>query len=147
MNAKGLVAIQNSLPPKQSALGTSFLVFCQTFSAAVFIVVGNTIFTQSLINETRKLVPSIDPQAVLKAGGSAKAVRELAPPGSPEMAALLRVFSNAFDSVCYLMIALAAVSTIASFGMGWVDIRKKKPEVKPETEAKQEAEVKPEAKV
>jgi hypothetical protein len=131
------------LPPQQAALGTSFLVFCQTFSAAVFIVVGNVIFTQSLINETRRLVPSIDPQAVLKAGGSAKAVRDLAPPGSPELAALLKVFSKAFDTACYLMIALASISTIAAFGMGWVDIRKKKTEDKPEGNATPE----PEAKV
>ncbi|KAI1813743.1 MFS general substrate transporter [Poronia punctata] len=132
-----IVAIQNSLPPKQSQLGTSFLVFCQTFGAAVWIVVGNTVFTQSLISETRRLVPSIDPSAVLKAGGSAQAVRSLAAPGSPELEALLQAFSNAFSAVCYLMVALAGVGTFASFGMGWVDVRKKKTQApaEPATEA------------
>ncbi|KAI1746306.1 MFS general substrate transporter [Xylaria scruposa] len=125
-----VVAIQNALPAKQSQLGVSFLVFCQTFSAAVFVVVGNTIFTQSLINETIKQVPSISPADVLRAGGSADAIRSLVPPGSPELAALLRVFSTAFDTVCYLMIALAGISVLASFGMGWVDTRKK-PQEKP----------------
>ncbi|KAI8952715.1 major facilitator superfamily domain-containing protein [Xylaria longipes] len=123
-----IVAIQNALPVKQSQLGVSFLVFCQTFSAAVFVVVANTIFTQSLINETLRLVPSVSPADVLRAGGSAEAIRSLVPPGSPQLAALLKVFSNAFDTICYLMIALASISVIASFGMGWVDTRQKKPQ-------------------
>ncbi|KAI1433340.1 efflux pump protein [Xylaria sp. CBS 124048] len=121
-----VVAIQNALPPKQGQLAVSFLVFGQTFSTAIFIVVGNTIFTQTLVRETRRLVPSVDPAAVLQAGGSAQAVRMLVPPGDgPELLALLKAFANAFDTVCYLMLAAAAISTLASFGMGWVDIRKK----------------------
>ncbi|KAI8624365.1 MFS general substrate transporter [Xylariaceae sp. FL1651] len=127
-----VVAIQNALPPQQSQLGISFLVFCQTFFAAVFIVVGNTVFTQSLISEIRTLVPSVNPVDALHAGGSAEAVRSLVPPASPELAALLKAFSNSFDTVCYLMVALASISVVASFGMGWVDIRKKKPTPKAE---------------
>lgn len=134
-SAQAVVAVQNALPPKQSQLGVSFLVFCQTFSAAVFVVVANTIFTQSLISEARRLVPSIDPTEILRAGGSAEAIRSLAPPGSPELAALLKVFSRSFDSVCYLMIALAGISTAAAFGMGWIDTRQTKTHAKPETAA------------
>ncbi|GAP83988.1 putative MFS multidrug transporter [Rosellinia necatrix] len=130
-----VIAIQNALPAKQSQLGVSFLVFCQTFAAAVFVVVGNTIFTQSLITETRRLVPSLDPTAVLRAGGSADAIRSLVRPGSPELAGLLKAFSNAFDIVCYLMIALAGISAVAAFGMGWIDIRQTKPAAKPEAAA------------
>ncbi|KAI2643641.1 major facilitator superfamily domain-containing protein [Xylaria nigripes] len=127
-----IVAIQNALPGKLSQLGVSFLVFAQTFSTAVFVVIGNTIFTQSLLQETSRLVPSVDATKVLQAGGSAQAVRSLVPPGSPELAALLRAYSNAFSSTCYLMVAAAGISVIASFGMGWVDIRKTKQEANAE---------------
>ncbi|KAI0977102.1 major facilitator superfamily domain-containing protein [Xylaria arbuscula] len=132
-----VVAVQNTLPARQSQLGVSFLVFCQTFSAAVFVVVANTIFTQQLIHETTRLAPSIDPAAVLAAGGSAQAIRNLAPPGSPQLAGLLKAYSNSFDTVCYLMVALAGISTFASFGMGLINTRQKKPEQK--TEAAVEA--------
>lgn len=88
-------------------------------------MVANTIFTQSLISETTRLVPSINPADVLRAGGSADAIRSLAPAGSPELAGLLRVFANSFDTICYLMVALSAISAVASFGVGWVDIRPK----------------------
>ncbi|KAI0205085.1 major facilitator superfamily domain-containing protein [Astrocystis sublimbata] len=124
----GIVAIQNALPAKQSQLGVSFLIFCQTFSSAVFVVVANTLFTQSLISGTTNLVPSLNPADVLSAGGSAEAIRSLVPAGSPELAALLRVFSDAFDNVCYLMVGLTGISVFASFGMGWVDTRQKKPQ-------------------
>ncbi|KAI1121165.1 major facilitator superfamily domain-containing protein [Nemania abortiva] len=122
---QAVVAVQNALPPKQITVGTAFLVFCSTFTASVFIVIGNAIFTQSLVSEILRLAPSVDPAATLAAGGSADAVRGLLPAGSPELEGLLQAFSLAFDKVCYFMLALAAVSVIASFGMGWVDVRKK----------------------
>lgn len=74
------------------------------------------------------MVPSVDPAAALAAGGSAQAVRGLVPVGSPELKPLLKAYANAFDSVCYFMLSLAAISAIASLGMGWVDIRKKEPQ-------------------
>ncbi|KAH9995945.1 putative MFS multidrug transporter [Xylariaceae sp. FL0662B] len=122
----GVIAIQNAVPPSQSALGTAFLVFCQNLSSAVFVVVANTIFTQTLTSEIPRLAPSVDPAAALAAGGSATAVRALAPPGSPELEGLLLAYSNSFDALCYLLIAAACVSFVAAFGMGWVDVRKKK---------------------
>ncbi|KAI8961510.1 putative MFS multidrug transporter [Daldinia sp. FL1419] len=122
----GLVALQNNLPPAQSALGVAFLIFCQNFSAAVFSVVANTIFQQTLQKQIMILVPSIDPALAMAAGGSAEAVRALAPPDSPELRGILLAFSKAFDTIAYLLIACAALSFVASWWMGWVDVRKKK---------------------
>ncbi|KAI1643071.1 putative MFS multidrug transporter [Daldinia loculata] len=122
----GLVALQNNLPPAQSALGVAFLIFCQNFSAAVFSVVANTIFQQTLQKQITILAPSIDPAMALAAGGSAEAVRALAPPDSPELRGVLMAFSKAFDTTAYLLIACASLSFVASWGMGWIDVRKKK---------------------
>ncbi|KAI1499758.1 putative MFS multidrug transporter [Biscogniauxia marginata] len=121
-----VIAIQHALPPSQSAIGIAFLVFCQNFLAAVFVVVANTIFTETLSQAIVELAPSVDPAAAMAAGGSAEAVRNLVPPGSPELDGVLRAFARSFDTVCYVMVAAAAVSFIASWGMGWVDVRKKK---------------------
>ncbi|OTA98460.1 hypothetical protein M426DRAFT_325963 [Hypoxylon sp. CI-4A] len=121
----GVITIQNSLPPSQSALGLAFLIFCQNFSAAVFSVVANVIFDQSLQKQIVKLVPSVDPAVALAAGGSAEAVRALVPAGSPELANVLLAFANSFDTVCYLIVAAASLSFMASWGIGWFDVRKK----------------------
>ncbi|KAI1080843.1 putative MFS multidrug transporter [Whalleya microplaca] len=122
----GITAIQNAVPPAQSAQGAAFLVFCSNLASACFVVVANTIFTQKLMSEISRLAPSVDPTAALAAGGSAKAVRALLPARSPELDGLLVAYSNAFDTLCYLLIAAACVSFVAAFGMGWVDVRKKK---------------------
>ncbi|OTA67101.1 major facilitator superfamily transporter [Hypoxylon sp. EC38] len=122
----GLIALQYALSPAQSAIGIAFLIFCQNFSAAVFSVVGNTIFTQTLLKRIVVLAPSVNPQAALAAGGSAAAVRALVPEGSPELAGVLQAFADSFDAVCYMVVAMASVSFVASWGMGWVDVRKKK---------------------
>ncbi|KAI6081858.1 putative MFS multidrug transporter [Hypoxylon rubiginosum] len=122
----GLIALQNSLTPAQSAQGVAFLIFCQNFAAAVFSVVANTIFTQTLLKQIAMLAPSVDPASALAAGGSAAAVRALVPPGSPELGNVILAFANSFDTVCYMVIASSAVSFAVSWGMGWVDVRKKK---------------------
>ncbi|KAI0598793.1 major facilitator superfamily domain-containing protein [Biscogniauxia sp. FL1348] len=121
-----VIAIQQALPPSQSAVGVAFLVFCQNFLAAVFVVVANTIFTETLAQEIVEFAPSVDPAAALAAGSSAAAVRNLVPPGSPELDGVLRAFAKSFDTLCFVMVAAASVSFIASWGMGWVDVRKKK---------------------
>ncbi|KAI1762733.1 putative MFS multidrug transporter [Hypoxylon sp. FL1150] len=122
----GLIALQNSLTPTESARGVAFFIFCQNFAAAVFAVVANTIFTQTLLKQIAALAPSVDPASALAAGGSAAAVRALVPPGSPELGNVLLAFANSFDTVCYLIIASSGLSFAFSWGMGWIDLRKKK---------------------
>ncbi|KAI5919995.1 putative MFS multidrug transporter [Camillea tinctor] len=121
-----VVATQHALPPSQSAVGVAFLMFCQNFLAAVFTVVANTIFTETLAQAIVEFTPSVDPAAALAAGSSAEAVRNLVPAGSTELDGVLRAFAKSFDTLCYVMIAAASVSFVASWGMGWVDVRKKK---------------------
>ncbi|KAI2602464.1 putative MFS multidrug transporter [Hypoxylon sp. NC1633] len=122
----GVVALQNNLPPSQSALGLAFLIFTQNFASAIFSVVGNVIFTQTLLKQMASLAPSVNPNAALAAGGSAAAVRALVPPGSPELGNVILAYSNAFDSVCYMLLSLAILSSMAASGMGFADVRKKK---------------------
>ncbi|KAI5865360.1 putative MFS multidrug transporter [Durotheca rogersii] len=123
-----IIALQSNLPPAQSALGIAFLIFCQNLFTAVFAVVGNTIFTQTLLKEISRLAPSVNPAGALAAGGSAEAVRALVPAGSPELANVLLAFSNSFDAACYVLAAAASLSFVMAWGMGWVDVRKKVPE-------------------
>jgi hypothetical protein len=103
----------------------TFLIFVQSLMAAISNVVANTIFTQTLAQKIVALAPSVRPEAALAAGGSAEAVRALLPAGSPELNGLLLAFSKSVNAVFYLLVAVSGVCFIASWGMGWVDIRKK----------------------
>jgi hypothetical protein len=113
------------------AIGIAFMVFCQNFAGAVFVVVGEVIFTQRLAEEIKVHAPSVSIEAALAAGVSSSAVRALVPAGSPELAGVLLAFSNSIDKVFYLLMGCCLAGLVAAFGMGWVDTRKKKtPETK-----------------
>lgn len=108
------------------AVGIAFMVFCQNFAAAVFVVIGEVIFTQRLVPEMKKDAPSVSIQAALAAGADSSAVRNLVPAGSPELAGVLLAYSNSLDKVFLLLMGLSLTGLVASAGMGWVDTRKKK---------------------
>ncbi|OJJ08177.1 hypothetical protein ASPVEDRAFT_89407 [Aspergillus versicolor CBS 583.65] len=130
----GIIAIQNLLPPEKIPVGIAFMIFCQNFAGAIFVVVGEVIFTQQLVKQILAHAPSVSVEAALAAGASASSVRALVPDGSPELAGVLLAFSNSVDKVFYLLMGLCLAGFVAAFGMGWVDIRKnaKKPEAESE---------------
>lgn len=119
--------MQNAVTPAQSPTVIAFMVFMENLVAAVFTIVGNVIFTQTLTRRVSVLAPSVSPEAALAVGGGAEAVRSLLPPGSPELDGLLLAFSDSVNAVFYFLAALAVVSFTAAWGMGWVDVRKKAP--------------------
>lgn len=119
--------MQNAVTPAESPTVIAFLVFVENLVAAIFTIVGNVVFTQTLTRRVSVLAPSVSPEAALAVGGGAEAVRALLPPGSPELDGLLLAFSDSVNAVFYLLTTLAVVSFTAAWGMGWVDIRKKAP--------------------
>lgn len=123
--SQAITSVQNAVTPAQSPSVIAFMVFVENLSAAIFTIVGNAIFTRTLIRQVMVRAPSVDSKAVLSVGGSAEAVRALLPPGSPELYGLLLAFSESVNAVFYLLSALAVVSFTAAWGMGWVNIRKK----------------------
>ncbi|KAF2177954.1 efflux pump protein [Zopfia rhizophila CBS 207.26] len=127
----GIIAIQNVLPVQKIPVGIAFMIFCQNFAGAIFVVVGEVIFTQQLVEEIKVHAPSVSIKAALAAGASSSAVRALVPAGSPELAGVLLALSNSLNKVFYLLMACCLAGLVATLGMGWVDTRQKKtPEAK-----------------
>ena len=103
------------------------LIFFQNFSISIAVVIGNTIFTQTLISTIPRYAPSVTPEAVLAAGSGAYAVRHVLPQGSEgELGGLLRAYSESLRNVFYLLVGLSVVATFLGAGVGWRDVRKKK---------------------
>lgn len=110
------------------------LIFFQNFSTSVAGVVSNTIFAQTLTMSIQEYAPSVSPAEALKAGSGASAVRDIIPVGhEDELEGLLRAYSVGLRNVFYLLVSLAVLVTVVSFGIGWKDVRKKT--VGPEDEA------------
>ncbi|EXJ71097.1 uncharacterized protein A1O5_06090 [Cladophialophora psammophila CBS 110553] len=126
-----LVAIQNAIPASQIPIDMAILIFFQNFGSSVTVVISNTIFTQTLKSTLPRYAPSVSPQAALRAGSSAEAVRALVPVGRPdELGGVLRAYSESLRNVFYLLVGLAAVGAVLSLGMGWKNVGKKKEEEK-----------------
>lgn len=126
------------MPPSYIATSLAFLIFIQNLFNSVFVIVANTIFTQSLISNIRKHAPSVSPEAALEAGGSAAAVRHLVPEGSEELDEVLNAYNDALRNVWYLLVGFSCLVFAASWGMGWIDVRKKTEEKKKGAEKKDE---------
>ncbi|KAK2612663.1 hypothetical protein QQS21_001280 [Conoideocrella luteorostrata] len=122
----GVIAIQTALPPKMAAVGNSFIVFSQNFLGAILITIANIIFQETLRAKIAANIPGISSEAAIAAGGSAEAVRALASSGE-QLQRLLEAYSTGFRNVFYMLTGIVALAFMASFGMGWVDLRKKVP--------------------
>ena len=110
-------------------MATNFLMFVQMFFGSIFMTVGNAIFQETLRSGIATHVTGIGPEAAIAAGGSAEAVRKLASSG-PQLDGLLQAYSSSFSYVFYMLAGTSALSFLVSFGMGWVDINKKKQDSK-----------------
>lgn len=117
-----LIAIQANTPPPLVAIATATMVFCQTFSGAMFIAVANTLFNSTLKKELTKRIPSMDADEIIRAG--ATGVRTVVRPELLPAAEMS--YAKGFQSVFYLVIGLAVCMFFVAWGIGWKDIRKKK---------------------
>lgn len=66
-----VTAIQNLLPPKEVAMATSQVFFFQYLGGAVFLAVGETIFTNSLRSSLETYAPNVSPEGIIELGASA----------------------------------------------------------------------------
>ncbi|KAJ4296885.1 hypothetical protein N0V90_006933 [Kalmusia sp. IMI 367209] len=122
-----LVATQAALPAKLMPVSLAFLIFMQNLAAAIFLVVANTIFTQSLNKKLAQYAPSVSPQAAFEAGSSATAVRKLVPADKPwEIEGVLNAYSESLKNIWYMLVAFACLAFVFAWGMGFIDVRKKK---------------------
>ena len=112
------------LSAQKTPVGIAFMIFCQNFAGAVFVVVAEVIFRQQITKDISKYAPDVSVEAAINAGASASSVRSLVPAGSPALAGLLLAYANSVDKVFLLLVGLCGAGFLAAFGMGWVDTRK-----------------------
>jgi hypothetical protein len=100
----------------------STLVFSQVFGGAVFLSVGQTIFSGGLLSALAKYAPDVDAKKVVEAG--ATAIKTVVKPA--QVAGVIEAYNHAINRNFYLSAGCGAGLFIFSLGMGWVNIKKKK---------------------
>ena len=116
-----IIAVQSNAKPSQIPVATATLVFGQTFGGAIALAIANAVFNNKLKSEMLKHVPAPIVAGVINAG--ARGVRAATP--SQYLPAVLEAYAKAVNSAFYIAVAGGCFLFVASFGIGWKDIRKK----------------------
>lgn len=119
-----VLAVQHGVRKEEVAIATSMIVFSQNLGAAIFLSLGQVIFSQELRHALSIHAPSANAEILIFAGASAAGLRKAVP---PELLAAVRLaFSETFDHVMYLAAGAASATFLFAWGMGWVRINAEK---------------------
>ncbi|KAJ6452228.1 major facilitator superfamily domain-containing protein [Mycena sanguinolenta] len=120
-----LLAAQVVLDLKDVPIGTSMIMFSQTLGSALFVSIGQNVFTNKLVSGLIHNVPDVSPQVVLSAG--ATSLKDTVPP--QYLADVLVVYNDALVAAFYVAVAMASLSMFGSLTIEWRNIKGKKVEM------------------
>lgn len=121
-----MIAAQTVLKLDDIPIGSAVIVFFQTLGGALFISVGQNVFTNKLVEGIQARVPQMDPLAILKVG--ATAVHKTYGSEPDVLARILLAYNDAITKSFYASVAMAVVAVIGGLGMEWVSVKGKKVE-------------------
>lgn len=115
-----MIAAQTVLGPKDVPVGTSLMVFAQTFGGAVVLSVAQAVFNNRLAASLRaEGLEGVDVEALLDAG--ATAIAGLVPEG--EMGRVLDGYNSAITQTFYVALTVATLSVVGALAMEWRSVR------------------------
>lgn len=120
-----MIAAQTVLKLEDVPTGTSCVIFFQTLGGALFISVGQNVFTSKLIEGLTESMPNFDPAIVLSTG--ATSLQNMFSPDQLPM--ILKAYNNALTQCFYPSVAMACLGFLGSLGMEWVSVKGKKIEM------------------
>ncbi|CAK5282664.1 unnamed protein product, partial [Mycena citricolor] len=105
--------------------GTTIVMFGQTLGGALFVSVGQNVFTNKLVAGLTQYAAGLDPNVVLAAG--ATNLRSIVP--ADKLAGVLLAYSKALDSAYYVAVAMSALTAFGCIAMEWKNIKGKNIEI------------------
>ncbi|KAL3417431.1 HC-toxin efflux carrier TOXA 15 [Phlyctema vagabunda] len=115
------VAVQTTLSLVDTPVGLAIILFTQHFGAALFVTIGQTIFTNRLEINLRYLTPNLK-TAKIKNLGLKQLTTYLGPDRLQEV---LAAFNTSLVEMWYLPVALMCISLIGVLGMEWRSVKMK----------------------
>ncbi|EXJ64869.1 hypothetical protein A1O7_01208 [Cladophialophora yegresii CBS 114405] len=121
-----LVAVQTALPMADIPQGTVLLMFCQSLGGALFIAVGQSVFSNGLVEGAAKYAPDLDPQFLLRTGATAirSALQQSGMEG--ELRQAIQAYVYALKDCYRVSVAVSCVAFIASCFLEWKNVKKAK---------------------
>ena len=115
------LAAQAVLPRKDTPVGISLIMFCQQLGGAVFVSIGQNVFSNEL-GKGLAGVAGIQPARVVATG--ATELRNVV--GAANISAVLLAYNGALVKVYEVALAMACLSIIGALAMEWKSIKKVK---------------------
>lgn len=116
-----LVAVQTALPAADVPIGTATMMFAQTLGGALFISVGQNVFTNQLIKHLATVVPDLDSSIVLRTG--ATELKHAIP--AEYLSGVLSAYNLALTNTFYVSVATASLSIIGAAFVQWKSMKGK----------------------
>ena len=114
-----LIAVQTVLPINEVPTATALMVFLQTFGGALFISVGQNIFTNQLVKGIVKNVPDVNPMLIVKTG--ATKVQEVVSP--EDLPGLVVAYNDALTKSFVVALAMVCCTVVGSLAMEWRSVK------------------------
>lgn len=117
-----IIAAQVVLNLEDVAVGTVVMMFCQTLGGALFISVGQNVFSNQLFSGIKDAAPGLDPSIILHIGAT-----QLKTKVSPQFLGAAQIaYNKALTNTWYVAAALSSLSIIGALGMEWKSVKGKK---------------------
>jgi hypothetical protein len=110
---------------KDVPTGTSVLIFLQTLGGALFVSVGQNVFTNKLVQGLIDYAPGLDPRIVLSTG--ATSIQSTTDP--KYLGGVTLAYNDALVRAFTVATAMAAISIIGSAAIEWKSVKKGKKKV------------------
>jgi hypothetical protein len=120
-----LIAVQTVLDISQVPIGTSVIIFLQTLGGALFVSIGENVFTNKLSQGLAKYAPEIDPAIVLSTG--ATSIQSTI--AKADLKGVTLAYNDALTETFLVAAIMAAFSLIGSVAIEWKSVKGKKVEV------------------
>ncbi|TGO21238.1 hypothetical protein BPAE_0231g00040 [Botrytis paeoniae] len=120
-----LIACQTVLDISQVPTGTSVIIFVQTLGGALFVSIGQNVFTNKLAQNLAHYVPDLDSAVVLSTGATS-IQKDIAP---EYLAGVTISYNNALTQSFLVAAVMAALTIIGSLAIEWKSVKGKKIEM------------------
>ena len=121
-NQQSLIAAQTALPLEDVAVGTAIMMFVNALAAAIFVSVGQNVFTNELFRGLIGNTFGVDPQLVLTTG--ATELKSRVPVEAYQM--VLRAYNHAVTRTFFVAVALSCCALVGALSMQWLSVKGKK---------------------
>ena len=115
------LAAQAVLKRKDAPIGIALIMFCQQMGGAVFVSVGQSVFTNQLVKGLRK-VAGISPTVIVNTG--ATDLRQVVDPSN--LRGVLVAYNGALTKTFTVALAMSCLSIIGALCIEWKNIKPKK---------------------